>query len=81
MAYQSSRIRRHVCRLARPEVSRQPQAAHAIEHFALLATSTLYSLARVFYAPNPSLCALFEKHTNRPCLLMQRGVDTGLFSP
>lgn len=61
--------------------SRQPQASRTIEHLALLATAGFYSRARVIYAPNPGLCDLLEKHTRRPCHLMQRGVDTELFSP
>lgn len=61
--------------------SRQTQTAHAIEHTALVLTSLFYKQARVLYAPNRGLCALLEKHTGRPCLLMQRGVDTQLFSP
>jgi phosphatidylinositol alpha 1,6-mannosyltransferase len=61
--------------------SRQQATADAIEHAALLLTAKFYSLARVLYAPNPGLCALLEDHTHRPCHLMQRGVDTELFSP
>jgi phosphatidylinositol alpha 1,6-mannosyltransferase len=61
--------------------SQQLQAAQTIEHLALLLTAWFYSKARMLYAPNPGLCALLEKHTHRPCHLMQRGVDTELFSP
>jgi phosphatidylinositol alpha 1,6-mannosyltransferase len=63
-----------------PENRRQA-AADAIEHMALLATARFYSLARILFAPNPGLCDLLERHTGRPCHLMQRGVDTNLFSP
>jgi phosphatidylinositol alpha 1,6-mannosyltransferase len=67
--------------IRRVPASRQASASRAIEQFALLLTAKFYSLARVLYAPNPGLCALLEKHTRRPCHLMQRGVDTELFSP
>jgi glycosyltransferase involved in cell wall biosynthesis len=60
---------------------KQPQVSHAIEDFSFLALARFYSLARVLYAPNPGLCSLLEKHTHRRCHLMQRGVDTELFSP
>jgi glycosyltransferase involved in cell wall biosynthesis len=59
----------------------QPRAANTIERFALGLMAQFYSLASVLYAPNPGLCSLLEKHTHRPCYLMQRGVDTELFSP
>jgi phosphatidylinositol alpha 1,6-mannosyltransferase len=52
-----------------------------IEGWTLDATSWFYRLAKVLYAPNPQLCALLEKQTGRPCHLMQRGVDTEMFSP
>ncbi len=40
-----------------------------------------YGLASVLYAPNGELCAMLERRTGKPCHLMQRGVDTGLFAP
>jgi phosphatidylinositol alpha 1,6-mannosyltransferase len=52
-----------------------------IEAGALRATSRFYRLAKVLFAPNDELCKLLEKATGRPCHLMQRGVDTDLFSP
>jgi phosphatidylinositol alpha 1,6-mannosyltransferase len=61
--------------------SRRPAAAGTIEHLALLASARFYSIARILFAPNPGLCRLLEQHTGRSCLLMQRGVDTHLFSP
>jgi phosphatidylinositol alpha 1,6-mannosyltransferase len=61
--------------------SRRKSIADAIEHGALFLTAKFYSQARVLYAPNPGLCALLEEHTHRPCYLMQRGVDTQLFTP
>ena len=52
-----------------------------VEAGALAAMSRFYRLARVLYAPNPELCALLERTTERPCHLMQRGVDTELLTP
>ena len=52
-----------------------------IEAGALHVTSRFYRLAKVLFAPNDELCKLLEKATGRPCYLMQRGVDTELFSP
>jgi glycosyltransferase involved in cell wall biosynthesis len=52
-----------------------------VEAGALAATSRFYKLAKVLYAPNPELCALLERTTERPCHLMQRGVETELFTP
>ena len=52
-----------------------------VEGGALFATSRFYSLAHVLYAPNDELCVMLERTTHRPCHLMQRGVDTGQFSP
>jgi phosphatidylinositol alpha 1,6-mannosyltransferase len=52
-----------------------------VEDSALWATSQFYKLAKVLFAPNDELCRMLEKSTGRPCYLMQRGVDTELFSP
>ena len=52
-----------------------------VESWSLFGTSLLYKYARVLYAPNPGLCSLLEARTGRPCHLMQRGVETDLFSP
>src|SRR5579871_450331 len=52
-----------------------------VESGALWATSQFYKLARVLFAPNGELCRMLERSTDRPCYLMQRGVDTELFSP
>ncbi|QMV18962.1 glycosyltransferase [Granulicella sp. 5B5] len=52
-----------------------------VEDWTLDATSWFYRLAKVLYAPNPGLCSLLEKETGRPCHLMQRGVETDVFSP
>jgi phosphatidylinositol alpha 1,6-mannosyltransferase len=51
------------------------------EDTSLTAATRFYKLAQVLYAPNPPLCALLERMTGKPCHLMQRGVDTELFSP
>jgi glycosyltransferase involved in cell wall biosynthesis len=48
---------------------------------AMEVATRFYSRAQVLYAPNPPLCALLEQRTGRPCHLMQRGVDTEMFSP
>jgi phosphatidylinositol alpha 1,6-mannosyltransferase len=61
--------------------NRKQPAEDTIEHLALLASARFYSLAKILFAPNPGLCALLKKHTGRPCHLMQRGVDTQLFTP
>jgi glycosyltransferase involved in cell wall biosynthesis len=53
----------------------------AIEAGALDAITRFYRLARVLYAPNPQLCDLLRSRTGQPCHLMQRGVDTALFTP
>ena len=52
-----------------------------IEDLTMAAAAKFYAVARVLYAPNQELCALLRRHTNRPCHLMPRGVDTELFSP
>jgi phosphatidylinositol alpha 1,6-mannosyltransferase len=52
-----------------------------VEVGVLEATSRFYRLAKVLYAPNPVLCELLERKTGRPCHLMQRGVETEMFSP
>jgi len=60
---------------------RIPAAERAIEAATLAATARFYRLAKVLFAPNRELCAMLEAATRRPCHLMQRGVDTELFSP
>ncbi len=55
--------------------------SRAIEAASLFAITRFYALARVLFAPNPDLCRMLEQRTHRPCHLMQRGVDTALFSP
>jgi glycosyltransferase involved in cell wall biosynthesis len=52
-----------------------------IEDSTLDATARFYRLARVLFAPNLELCDLLSNATDKPCRLMQRGVDTIAFSP
>ena len=54
---------------------------HAVENSALTAALRFYRSARILFAPNPELCAMLENATGKPCHLMQRGVDTDLFTP
>jgi glycosyltransferase involved in cell wall biosynthesis len=56
-------------------------AERGVEGGTLWAASQFYKLAKVLFAPNDELCRMLEKTTGRPCSLMQRGVDTELFSP
>lgn len=63
-----------------------PQAAgdrleRGVEAGALAAILRFYRLASVLYAPNEELCGMLERATGKTCHLMQRGVDTELFSP
>lgn len=51
------------------------------EDASLSVAARLYRRAAVVYAPNPGLCDLLQARTEQPCHLMQRGVDTCLFSP
>jgi phosphatidylinositol alpha 1,6-mannosyltransferase len=54
---------------------------HKIEDLALAFAARFYANAQVLFAPNPTLCALLERTTGRPCFLMPRGVDAELFHP
>ena len=56
-------------------------AERGIELGAWWVTSQFYRLARVLFAPNSELCAMLGQSTGRPCHLMERGVDTELFTP
>lgn len=40
-----------------------------------------YQLGRVLFAPNPELVELLRNRTRRPTFLMERGINTALFSP
>jgi glycosyltransferase involved in cell wall biosynthesis len=52
-----------------------------VEAGSLDIATRFYAMAQVIFAPNAELCAMLAKATGRPCHLMQRGVDTTLFSP
>jgi phosphatidylinositol alpha 1,6-mannosyltransferase len=65
----------------RMSASRAATTERVVESGSLWATSRFYSLAKVLYAPNDELCRMLERTTGRPCYLMQRGVDTTIFSP
>jgi phosphatidylinositol alpha 1,6-mannosyltransferase len=67
--------------LKRLPKGRRAAAAQQIEARALDLCCLFYGWARVLFAPNPDLCRLLEERTHRTCHLMQRGVDTQLFSP
>ncbi len=53
----------------------------AIEAATLAAMARFYHVPSVLYAPNPELCALLERKVGKPFHLMQRGVETDVFSP
>jgi phosphatidylinositol alpha 1,6-mannosyltransferase len=61
--------------------SRGAAVERGIERGALWVAAQFYRLAKVLFAPNSELCAMLEESTGRPCHLMQRGVDTELFTP
>jgi phosphatidylinositol alpha 1,6-mannosyltransferase len=52
-----------------------------IEDLAMAAATKFYGVAQVLFAPNRVLCRKLEHMTGRPCFLMPRGVDAGLFHP
>ncbi len=56
-------------------------AAQGVEGGSLAAILHFYAQAGVLFAPNLELCDMLAKRTGRPCHLMQRGVDTTVFSP
>jgi phosphatidylinositol alpha 1,6-mannosyltransferase len=63
-----------------PSRARPSAAAQARRH-ALALVLDFYKLADILLAPNPELQALLSEATGRPVHLMERGVDTSLFSP
>jgi phosphatidylinositol alpha 1,6-mannosyltransferase len=68
--------------LTRRMPSRSAARLESIVQATSLAIATrFYGLAAVLFAPNAELCAMLEQATGKPCHLMQRGVDTHLFSP
>jgi phosphatidylinositol alpha 1,6-mannosyltransferase len=61
--------------------SRSQAIAEFAKQQSLRWTLRFYQLAKVLYAPNPELVAMLGEQTGRPAYLMQRGIDTRLFSP
>jgi glycosyltransferase involved in cell wall biosynthesis len=53
----------------------------AIEGTTLDIAQRFYAMARVLFAPNAQLCEMLTASTGQPCHLMQRGVNTSVFSP
>jgi len=53
----------------------------ASERGMLRLLSLFYGFARVQLAPNPELIQMLEQRTRKPAFLMQRGIDTILYSP
>lgn len=53
----------------------------AAERGALSGAAKFYSLAALMLAPNRELVELLAARTQKPCLLMQRGVDSEMYSP
>lgn len=67
-------------------VSFLPLGPHAAlgrltEQSCLKALVRFYKIPRVLLAPNEELIAMLRSRTQKPVFLMQRGVDTNLFSP
>ncbi len=54
---------------------------HLVERASLKAVARFYHVPSVLYAPNPELCATLERAVGKPFHLMQRGVETGIFTP
>lgn len=52
-----------------------------LEHWCLQALFRLYRKARIILAPSPDLCTWLTADLGIPCHLMNRGIDTDLFSP
>jgi phosphatidylinositol alpha 1,6-mannosyltransferase len=53
----------------------------SVEAGSLDVATRFYSLGQVHFAPNTELCDMLAKAVGKPVHLMQRGVDTTLFSP
>jgi glycosyltransferase involved in cell wall biosynthesis len=63
-----------------PLALRATSAQHA-ENLSLRFLGFFYKQGRVLLAPNPELVEFMRHLTGRPAFLMQRGVDTTLFTP
>ena len=59
----------------------QPIATFAEQRIVLALSVRFYQLASVLLAPNPELVYMLREKSRRPTYLMERGVDTVLFSP
>jgi glycosyltransferase involved in cell wall biosynthesis len=64
-----------------PKSVSEPVAKFVEDDIILALSLAYYSVARVMLAPNSELVDMLHKRTHRPAFLMQRGVDTKLFSP
>jgi phosphatidylinositol alpha 1,6-mannosyltransferase len=64
-----------------PGGMRQPITSFTENDVILALSVRYYQIARVLLAPNLELVDLLHKRTGKPAFLMQRGVDTVLFSP
>jgi phosphatidylinositol alpha 1,6-mannosyltransferase len=53
---------------------------HIAEAVSMKIIARFYHVPSVLYAPNPELCALLESKVGKPFRLMERGVDTAIFS-
>jgi phosphatidylinositol alpha 1,6-mannosyltransferase len=58
----------------------QPQQKF-VENVTLDITLQFYRIAKLLFAPNPELVDMLHTRLRRPTYLMQRGIDTDLFSP
>lgn len=76
--YAGHRLQRSLSFL--PGKSRQAAARWA-ERLSLQFLGYFYSRGRIVLAPNQELVEMMRQLTNRPVFLMQRGVDTQLFTP
>jgi len=65
---------------ALPRGFRKGLARHT-ESAVLSCVLRFYRLGKVLFAPNPELVQLLSGRTERPTFLMERGIDTELFSP
>jgi phosphatidylinositol alpha 1,6-mannosyltransferase len=64
-----------------PSGMRRRIATFTEQEIILALSVQYYRLARVLLAPNLELVEQLQQRTGRPTFLMQRGVDTALFSP
>lgn len=58
-----------------------PAAVRLAERGSLEIVLWFYRFAKLFYAPNPELVDLLHNATGREVHLMQRGIDTGFYTP